>query len=210
MTNVPPTPPSDAPQSSGRTSGRFGSALTGEATPLKMTPGKIAIGVGLLLVLLGRGCDSIASRGVLRAKAKAANIQAEFDAEWETELREAREAVSKADDMEQRSKARERLEKVEKQKADARKRDIQEDLDKAHSKARGAASSAAMRAYWYEWMFLIGSVVLVAGLLTTAASGTWPERIVCFVMLAIIAFSIYIGGVAWLGSTATTIKGLAN
>jgi hypothetical protein len=47
------------------------------------------------------------------------------------------------------------------------------------------------------------------GLLVTAATGTWPERIVCFVMLAIVTFSIYIGGVAWLGSAATTIKSIA-
>ncbi|MBS3734600.1 MAG: hypothetical protein KGY99_06700 [Phycisphaerae bacterium] len=176
--------------------------------PSTLTPGKIAVGVGLLLVLLGRGCDSIASRGVLRANARADNIKAEFDGDWEPKMREARDAISDADNVEQRSKARERLEKVEKEKSEARK-DIQEDLDKARSKARIAATSAAMRAYWYEWMFVIGSIVLVAGLLTTAASGTWPERIVCFVMLAIIAFSIYIGGVAWLGSTATTIKGLS-
>jgi len=164
-----PAGPSAAPSAS-RGGGWRQKLSDAASSPLELTPGKIAIAIGLVLVVLGRGCDAVSSRGVLRAKAKVQKIRADLsprEARDDTELEEAQEDVA------------------------------------------SASVNSAMHAYWFEWMFLIGSVVLVLGLLATAATGAWPERIVCFVMLAIFTFSIYIGGMAWLGSAANTIKSIA-
>lgn len=118
----------------------------------KMKVVKLLLGVGLSLVILSRGCDSIGNRGVARASAKLQIAR--------------RDAESK-----------ERIEK----------------LSKAASKS---ASNNVMQAYWREWLFVFGTIGLVIGLMGVGFMSTGAERIVCLVMLSVIMFSIYMGGMS--------------
>jgi hypothetical protein len=66
--------------------------------------------------------------------------------------------------------------------------------------ASHATHHSQIRAYWYEWLFLLGSLGLVSGLLLVAFYGGGLERWLCLAMVAIILFSLYVGKVGWLGS----------
>ena len=52
---------------------------------------------------------------------------------------------------------------------------------------------------FHTLVFVIGSMVLVMGLLVVGLTGQGAQSWICFGMLAIIAFSIFVGGVSWLG-----------
>ncbi len=120
--------------------------------PDKLMMVKLLLGVGLSLVILSRGCDSIGNRGVARAAAKV--------------------QIARRDE-----ESKERITK----------------LSKAASKS---ASNNVMQAYWREWLFVLGSIGLVIGLMGVGFMSEGAERIVCLVMLSVIMFSIYMGGMA--------------
>jgi hypothetical protein len=65
--------------------------------------------------------------------------------------------------------------------------------------AQDAVHKNAMRAYWHEWLFLVGSICLVIGLLQIAFQGKGIEGWICLGMVAMILFSLYVGGVGWVG-----------
>ena len=94
--------------------------------------------------------------------------------------------------------------KVQLARSDDASRERVDELREAASKT---ATKNLIWAYWREWVFVIGSMALVIGLILVAFLGTGPERIVCFVMLGIITFSIYIGGMAWVSSMLNSIAG---
>ena len=71
-----------------------------------------------------------------------------------------------------------------------------EDLEKA---ARDARYNNAISGYWREYLFMLGTIILSLGLLSTGFSADGAAKWICLIMLAIITFSIYIGGIAWLG-----------
>ena len=62
--------------------------------------------------------------------------------------------------------------------------------------ARNAGINNVMWGYWSEWIFVLGSILLMIGLILVGFTGAGPERIICLAMIAIITFSIYIGGIA--------------
>ena len=70
--------------------------------------------------------------------------------------------------------------------------------------ARDAAHRSAMNAYWYQWLFLLGSIALVIGLLLVAFQGKGVECWICLAMVAMILFSLYVGGVGWAGDLLKT------
>ena len=59
-------------------------------------------------------------------------------------------------------------------------------------------------AYWREWVFVLSAIVLTIGLLAVSAIAEGAERLVCLIMLAIITFSIFIGGVAWMAGARSS------
>jgi hypothetical protein len=65
--------------------------------------------------------------------------------------------------------------------------------------ARDAVHKNAMWAYWHEWLFLVGSICLVLGLLQIAFQAKGVEGWICLGMVAMILFSLYVGGVGWAG-----------
>lgn len=65
-----------------------------------------------------------------------------------------------------------------------------------------AASVEASYRFWSlgrELLFLAGAIVLVAGLATNGIRGEGAEKWLCLVMLAIITYSLFVGGGAWGG-----------
>lgn len=66
--------------------------------------------------------------------------------------------------------------------------------------AKDATSAAASYRMWSlgrELVFLFGAVVLVAGLATNGIGGEGAEKWLSLVMLAIITYSLFVGGAAW-------------
>lgn len=65
---------------------------------------------------------------------------------------------------------------------------------------KDAATADAGYRFWSlgrEFIFLFGAVVLVAGLATNGIGGNGAEKWLSLVMLAIIIYSVFVGGAAW-------------
>lgn len=157
---------------------------------LMLTVGRAMLLGGLVLVLLARGCDSIGNRAIARAGAKLQQAQNDFTDKWDRQMKDAKDS-DKADIQKKMDKEKTELEKG--------------DWADMRMASRDAVTSNAMWGYWHECMFIFGTIVLVLGLVGTAFSGSLAERILCMVMMAIITFSIYIGGLAWIGTIAGNI-----
>jgi len=71
---------------------------------------------------------------------------------------------------------------------------------------RDASSSNRLDGWWLAWMFLGGTLILLLGLLTLAAGGEPQEKLISLVMIAIITFSIYVGGAAWVDSLFSSVE----
>ena len=97
---------------------------------------KVLLLVGLCLVILSRGCDSINSRSALRAQAKVSELMAEDDVDMD-------------------------------------------DVKDAREEAKNVGINNALNAYWFECMFVFGTMLLVIGLVTVGFTGEMAERILC-------------------------------
>lgn len=73
--------------------------------------------------------------------------------------------------------------------------------------ARTAQNAHMMWAYWYQIYFILGSFFLMVGLLALAFTAQGAEKWVAYIMIAIITFSIYVGGFAWVESLVTSAQG---
>ncbi|NQU25025.1 MAG: hypothetical protein HQ567_27380 [Candidatus Nealsonbacteria bacterium] len=179
--------------------------------------GRPMLAVGLILVLLSRGCDSIGNRGVGRAQAIASKVRTEFKDGCDsdrTKLDNQIKAIQDKDeptseDSKNIAKLREDLSNLtgEQQKAqqkleEGKWRDL--DID-----ARDAAVDNRISGYWREVFFVFSTVILAIGLLAVSWIAEGTERMVCLIMLAILTFSIYIGGIAWI-STPGVGPGMLN
>jgi hypothetical protein len=60
--------------------------------------------------------------------------------------------------------------------------------------------------FWLAWPFMIGTLMLAYGLIVLGFTGQPAEQKVCVVMLAIITFSLYVGGFAWFDSIANSSR----
>ena len=63
--------------------------------------------------------------------------------------------------------------------------------------ARSARRTYALNSYWHELFFLFAAGVLVLGLLIVSWGAEGAERWIGLVMLAVVLYSIFAGGVAW-------------
>ncbi len=73
--------------------------------------------------------------------------------------------------------------------------------------SRDAARINDMWGYWREMLFVVGSQLLTIGLLIVGFNGQGAERWICLIMLAIITFSLYVGGTAWISSIRSVVGG---
>jgi len=162
--------------------------------------------IGFLLVVWSRGCDSLNDRYSKKVAAEAISASRTFE---QSHLR-SRQLIVNA-----QKKIRE-MEEI----APAAQRDLNRltdelnDLDEKYNREKAALEAgewaklksiadnanamSAVWAYYHELFFVFGALVLSVGLIAVGAAGDGAERWVCLVMLAIITFSIFVGGAAWL------------
>jgi uncharacterized membrane protein len=63
--------------------------------------------------------------------------------------------------------------------------------------ARTAKTDHTINGYWRELFFVFAAIVLALGLMVVSWGAEGAERWVTLMMLAIITFSLFIGGLAW-------------
>jgi len=211
--------------------------------PFSLLVGRPMLAVGLLLVLVSRGCHAVGSRAVESAEQKKELALLRFNNELKEARLEIEERISEIDDkqrwresqedrlIEQSRRAEDPSEraKVEKELEDLQEdwkddqqtegeqrvelqRQLEELKDKQRiservftngeyrkldAAAKEAFAKKSIRAYWWEMLFLVSSLIFALGLLMVSWSAQGAERLVCLIMLAIIALSLYSIGIAW-------------
>jgi hypothetical protein len=78
------------------------------------------------------------------------------------------------------------------------------ELTELRDSANNANANVMAWGFWLSWPFMIGTLMLTHGLLVLAFTGQPIEQRVCVVMIAIITFSLYVGGFAWFDSIANS------
>jgi hypothetical protein len=167
---------------------------------------------GLVLVLLSKGCETTGARAGARARAKIDLVKSRFDYEWDEKLqpltnrlKDIGDQIDEAEDPaplhEASDNVTEEISDLQEQREKA-ERDLLGDMNKDFYKASRIASKNSVNAYWLEWIFILATTLLAVGLCLTAWNGVGPERWICFAVLLIIIYSLYVGGAAWDSSPA--------
>lgn len=174
---------------------------------------RVAVVLGLFIVVLARGCDAVGRRAAAAAQAREAVAQSEFDDRWTArtdavqqdinaiqERINALQAIAQPTDdqkkeLENRQKAledaRKKLADVQKQR-DAERRDLQAGRWRDYRiAARDADRRQQLKGVGREKWFVFGTLVLVFGLLGVAMHATGAERWVALVILSIVILSFY-------------------
>jgi len=181
--------------------------------------------IGIVFVLLARGCDSLSNRKVSAAQASLKIAQSEFTEKWDGKAIDAAQDIREIED---KIKAEKKDDEPDKEDIEGWEKDLKELEDKAKElgdekgkatqefqegdlrELQAAAGSA--RAYsdaggwWREAFFLIGTLAVTLAVTSIGFQSTGPERVVSLIILAIITFSIYIGGIAWLSTAMQSVR----
>ncbi len=171
----------------------------------RMSPSKLVLFAGLMIVLFAKGSDSVSGRYVDRLGALETLSQSSFDDQWlvqregfEQELVEisGRDPVEEGD-AKRREEIHKELKEIANKRADALP--AFERKSRAQKRAtRDAVANQQASRYWSGLAFVFGTLLLSCGLLVVGFTGSGSERIICLIMLAIITFSIFVGGIAWI------------
>ncbi|MCC7193744.1 MAG: hypothetical protein IT444_13290 [Phycisphaeraceae bacterium] len=188
--------------------------MLGTDDPVLRYRGYVAILVGLVLVILARGCDSIGGRNVARLQAKYRLATTDFDEKWDSEERDVTRKIdammSSTEPGQVDPKLLDELRKQQSTLATDRSRERRSLESGKWAEMRHDADTAAARnnasAYWRECFFVIGAVILAVGLVVMSVTTPGPERWVALVMLAIIVFSIFVVGSPWLSSMDNALR----
>jgi hypothetical protein len=196
--------PSPAPP---RISGRWQAASlrASDFNRLALLAGRPMVAIGLVLVLLSKGCDSVSLRNVDRAEAIAKNAREQFKEDAEAKKLALQREIDEINGRgETKAEEQSRILDLNKRKTDlaasaAKEQKAKEsgewrDLDIA---AGSAITNHTVNGYWRELFFVFASVVLSLGLLIVSWGASGAERWVTLTMLAIITFSLFVGGQAW-------------
>ena len=153
--------------------------------------------VGLLAVLTGKGCDAIGNRYVVRI-----NGELQLAKEQLTEEREKNDEplVGANPFLAQKTDAASARAGTDKRE------ELQKRIKELEKEARRAQANNQVAGYWREILFVLGSIVLSVGLLATGFGSQGAARWICLIMLAIITFSLYVGGIAWLSSVTSSFR----
>ena len=169
--------------------------------------GQLILVFGFLMVIGFKGCDAVSQRYAERVKSQARLATAEFN--YEYDLREARlevdrEEITAKPDLSDSDRTR--LERIDESLAELREERTTEQRRLRRTtwqRLQHAADTAdADRQQWalfYTMGFVAGTMVLTVGLLIVGLTGEGARTWICLGILAIIAFSLYVGGTAWIG-----------
>jgi len=172
---------------------------------LSLLAGRPMVAIGLVLVLLSKGCDSVSHRGVDRADGLAKRVVQEFDdAAKGKELDIQRQIDELATRSEVKPDDQKKIDDLRKSQTDlaaasakARKAKESGDWRELDIAARTAVTNHKINGYWRELFFVFASIVLSLGLLVVSWGAEGAERWITLMMLAIITFSLFVGGLAW-------------
>jgi hypothetical protein len=132
--------------------------------------------------------------------------RAKFKAKWEDKRAKIERELLDLSQKEDRSKAdREREQELSKDRRELRSEQSKEEGKLALGAWRDlqravtyASARNNIRSYWRQVVFVLGTLLTAFGLMIVSSTAEGAERWVCLVGLAILAVSIYIGGIAWL------------
>lgn len=165
------------------------------------------LGLGLLLVLSARGCDALTARSVVAQQSELKLAESRFDDTWEVKKQtlddQLQDLMAKdnltAGDRTEMESIRQKQKKLTEDMAKQRKENMRTTWHTLQINARDAEADAQSADYWHQWTFLIGTILLAFGLLVVGFNGVGAERWICLVILAILMFSVYVGGTVWTG-----------
>jgi hypothetical protein len=168
---------------------------------LVVGPSYAALVVGLVLVLTAKGCDGLAAKHVARVQGQVDLAQRLFDEEREQAVLDVQLELDDPKTAASRKAPLQKLLQEVQDEFDKRRRELQNgDWRLATNAAARAGAENRAAAYWRELAFVVGTILFALGLLARAAVGQGAERWLAFGLLAIIVFSVYIGGTAWSAS----------
>ena len=148
--------------------------------------GRGLVVLGVLIVLMSRGCDSLGGRKVARLQALAKSSETEFQRNWDREK-------SRLEDAQKLNELNNR--KMEEQ------RELRQGKWAAYQEAaEDSETDNRMWSYWRQLGFLFGTMVLAVGLLFVTPTTEGPERWICLVMLTVILYSVYASNSVWGGA----------
>jgi hypothetical protein len=160
--------------------------------------------VGLLLVIGARGCEVMAGHSARSTANEYTLAVAEFDNDASSneasinsriEALEEKEEKS-ADDNTAISDLQKKLNEMHDENRKEKRKLAATDWRELQHDARVASASLDSSRWRYAAMFLLGSLVLMAGLVTVGFTGTGAERMVCLIMIAIITLALYGGSMS--------------
>ncbi|MEO2022090.1 MAG: hypothetical protein ABGX05_09690, partial [Pirellulaceae bacterium] len=178
--------------------------------------GQVFLLLGLVLVVLSKGCDGIGNRYVSRLNSQYELAVNQFEDIYTEKQNQVREEVAllqqqigdEAPTPEQREKQIDLVDKskeIEKQRSKAFAENQSTKWARLKIKSRDSAANNNMWGFWRECLFALGTLVLTVGLLIVGFNGQGADRWICLIMLAIVTFSIYVGGIAWISSIISLI-----
>ncbi len=199
---MPPPPP--ARGSAARGIFDFGSWRAAIAEPLAVVRplGLWLLLLGFLLVIVAKGCDNVGGRQVARAQARASAATSDFNYEHESKklrLEAQRDEINKKTTLTEYDNKRlesidDSLASLEEQMQENHRRLTRTTWRDLQREANTAAANQQMWSYWHAIGFVFGTVVLTIGLIITGITGDAAQRWLSLAMLAIVAFSLFIGG----------------
>ena len=202
-------PDGSRPQSPASPSGterwRISPDLASDLGRFSLLAGRPLVAIGLVLVLLSKGCDAISRRGVERAEALTLLAAEQFDDAAKTKelaiQREIDEITArgdvKPDEQKKIDELKKRRTEVAASSAKDRKAKQANEWRDLEIAAHTASTYHKINGYWREAFFVFASIVLSLGLLVVSWGAEGAERWVTLMMLAIITYSLFIGGLAW-------------
>jgi hypothetical protein len=202
--NFPPLPGSKPSAESRPWKAPF--AAVSDFKRLPVWTGRPLVAVGLILVLFSRGCDVISQRNIARTAEKMASAVADFKETWEGKQLDIERAIKlERDKNEPDQKKLESLDNDLKETRKKKDKAEEENQTRAWRSlkigAREADSAYRINGYWRELFFVFSTITLAMGLLVVSWTAEGAERWVTLIMLAIITFSVFIGGIAWIPMT---------
>ena len=161
--------------------------------------------LGVLIVLMSRGCDSLGVRKVARLQALAEIAESEFQRNWDrqkSDLEDEQQALRERGNLNNIDQQRLNNLPEEMTKLDREQQEQQRALRRGkwasyQIAAEDASSSNRTWAYWRQLGFLFGTMTLTIGLLFVTPTTEGPERWICLAMLTVILYSVYASNSVW-------------
>jgi len=155
--------------------------------------------VGLLLILMSRGCDRLGERHVARTQARATQAESDFQDEWDRQKQGIEQELHglqaksnpSAEERGRRDLLAEQLQTLNEAKQAELNQLRAGELRQLSTAARDAQVTQALGSFWREGIFWLGACLFSLALLIVGFSGTGPERWMALVMLAVIVFSLF-------------------